>query len=146
MQASVLMIGLLGGVAIATQVSFNAALRGPLGSYATAALVNFLVGTFALMIFAMVTRVPLPGRVAAAAAPWWAWLGGLLGAFYVTTASLVGQRIGVTALLALTVTGQLAASLVIDQYGLLGMAQQGFTLSKLTGSILLVAGMLLIVR
>ncbi len=146
MQLSFLLLALLGGVSLAAQIGINSSLRVALGSPVLAALVNFLVGTCGLALFALLVRTQLPGREAVAGAPWWAWTGGVLGAFYVTMAALVGQRIGVTALLALTVTGQLVASLVIDQYGLLGMAQQSITLGKIAGAILLMAGMLLVVR
>jgi transporter family-2 protein len=146
MQLSFLLLALLAGATLAAQIGINSSLRVALGSPVLAALVNFMVGLAGLMVFALLTRTSLPGREAVASAPWWAWVGGLLGAFYVTMAALVGQRLGVTALLALTVTGQLVASLVIDQYGLLGMAQQGITLGKIVGAILLMAGMLLVVR
>jgi transporter family-2 protein len=146
MQWSFLLLAFLGGIALAVQIGTNSSLRIALGTASLAALVSFLVGFAGLAVLALLMRLPLPSREAAASAPWWAWVGGLLGAFYVTTAALVGQRIGVTALLALTVTGQLLASLVIDQYGLLGMAQQGITLTKITGSLMLVVGVLLVVR
>jgi bacterial/archaeal transporter family-2 protein len=49
-------------------------------------------------------------------------------------------------LLALTVFGQLAASLVVDNYGWLGFPQQPFTITRLAGAALLLAGVVLIVR
>lgn len=146
MQSSYLLLALLGGITLAAQVGLNSSLRVALGSPVTAALVNFLVGLIGLVLYALLIRAPWPDRGAMANAPWWVWFGGLLGAFYVTVVALVGQRIGVTVLLALTVTGQLVASLVIDQYGLLGMPQQSVTIAKIAGAILLMAGTVMVVR
>lgn len=146
MQSSYLLLALLGGITLAAQVGINSSLRVALGSPVTAALANFLVGLIGLALYALLIRAPWPDREAMANAPWWVWFGGLLGAFYVTVVALVGQRIGVTVLLALTVTGQLVASLVIDQYGLLGMPQQSVTIAKIAGAILLMAGTVMVVR
>ena len=146
MQLSFLIVTLLGGIALAVQVGLNSVLRNAFGNATAAVLVNFLVGLLALLVVARVMRVPLAVRDAVTGAPWWAWLGGILGAFYVTVAVLMGPRIGITALLALTVAGQLLAALAMDHYGLLGMAQQSITVAKLAGSALLIAGVLLIVR
>lgn len=91
-------------------------------------------------------RISLPSREAVGLAPWWGWLGGFPGAFYVATATLVVGRIGVAALLAVSVTGPLLASLLIDHFGLLGLAQQSITGAKLAGSLLLMLGIWLMVR
>jgi transporter family-2 protein len=61
-------------------------------------------------------------------------------------ATLVGPRIGAAALLALTVLGQLLASLLVDQFGWLGFPLQPISLTKLAGAALLLGGVGLIVR
>ncbi|MFM7625110.1 MAG: DMT family transporter, partial [Gammaproteobacteria bacterium] len=76
----------------------------------------------------------------------WAWFGGLFGAMYVTVATLAGPRIGALLLLALTVAGQMVASIIVDHYGLLGFAQQPVTTMRLIGVALLVAGIVLVAR
>ena len=76
----------------------------------------------------------------------WAWLGGLLGAFYVAVATVVGPRIGAAALLALTVLGQLMASLLVDQFGWLGFPLQPLSATRIAGAVLLLGGVGLIVR
>jgi bacterial/archaeal transporter family-2 protein len=70
----------------------------------------------------------------------------VLGAFYVASSIIVGPRLGAAALLALTVFGQLAASLVVDHYGWLGFSQHPLTVMRLVGATLLFGGVLLIVR
>ena len=146
MQSFLYGLAFLSGLLLTVQVGFNTALRDAFGSPATAALVNFLVGTVGLSAFVLVTRSGLPTKTQIAGVPAWAWLGGFLGAFYVASSVIVGSRLGAAALLALTVFGQLAASLVVDHYGWLGFPQHTITATRLVGGALLLAGVLLIVR
>jgi transporter family-2 protein len=85
-----------------------------------------------------------PGSVASI--PGWAWFGGLLGALYVASTTVLGPRLGAAALLALTLAGQMLASLAVDHYGVMGFPQNTVTPSRLLGAALLVVGALLIVR
>ena len=78
--------------------------------------------------------------------PGWAWLGGVLGAFYVVSTIIAGPRLGAAALLALVVLGQLATSLLVDHFGWLGFPQHPLTPLRLFGALLLFGGVLLIVH
>lgn len=146
MQVGLLIVTFLAGITLAMQVGCNRALGASLGNAASAIFTNFAVGFAAMALFVTVMQVALPTRAAVSSAPWWSWLGGIFGAFYVITATLVVARIGVVSLLAISIAGQLLASLVIDHYGLLGLAQQSITATKLAGSGLLMIGMWLIIR
>ncbi len=146
MQAALYGVAFLAGLLLTVQLGFNAALRSAFGNPILATLVNFLVGTLSLTAFAVVTRAGWPGRAAFSAAPASAWCGGLLGAFYVVSTVVLAPRLGAAALLALTVFGQLVASMTVDHYGWLGFPQHTFTLTRLAGAALLFIGVLLIVR
>jgi bacterial/archaeal transporter family-2 protein len=78
--------------------------------------------------------------------PWWVLLGGLLGATYVTVAILTVRTLGATGLTAAVITGQLAISVAIDRFGLLGIARQPLAWHRVLGVVLLVAGVVLVVR
>jgi transporter family-2 protein len=134
------------GAAVTIQVGMNARIALAYGGPIFATLVNFSVGTGAVLLLWLATRQSAPGPSALASAPGWAWLGGLLGAFYVVAATLVGPRIGALMLLGVTVLGQLAASLLVDHYGLLGFPQHPLTLTRLAGVAMLFAGVLLAAR
>ena len=60
--------------------------------------------------------------------------------------TLIGPRIGALWVLALSVAGQMLASIVVDHYGLLGFAQQPVTVTRLLGAALLFAGVVLVAR
>jgi transporter family-2 protein len=146
MQLMFYVVAFLAGLLLTVQVGLNSLLGRAVGDIRFAVLMNFVVGLTGILVYFAATRTGLPTRAGIAAVPAWAWFGGLLGAFYVAVATLVGPRIGAAALLALTVLGQLIASLLVDQYGWLGFASQPITLSKLAGVALLLGGVGLIVR
>ncbi len=147
MQQGLLYLLALGvGVGLVFQVGMNVTLRGVLLSPTVAALISFLVGSLALLLYVLLTGAPWPARAQLGAVPLWAWFGGVLGAFYVASSIIVGPRLGAAALLALIVLGQLLASLVFDHFGWLGFAQHPLTLTRLFGAMLLFGGVLLIVR
>jgi len=56
------------------------------------------------------------------------------------------STLGVSALTAVVIAGQLAAAVLIDRFGLLGIAKQPIDTSRILGLVLLVAGVVLVVR
>jgi transporter family-2 protein len=134
------------GLVLVLQVGMNSTLRAVLDNPLAAALISFLVGTLALALYMLVTRTPWPARTQLAAVPAWCWYGGVFGAFYVVTSVIVGPRLGAATLLSLIVLGQLLTSLLVDHFGWVGFPQHPVTLLRLTGAVLLFAGVLLITR
>lgn len=65
---------------------------------------------------------------------------------YVFAVTLLGQRLGAVALVALVLAGQLGAAVLLDHLGVLGFPRIEVTVQRLLGAVLLVAGALLIVR
>jgi bacterial/archaeal transporter family-2 protein len=139
-------LGITAGFGLTVQVGMNSQLRKVLQNANTAALISFLVGTAGLVTLLLVTRTTMPSRDTLAAVPAWAWFGGLMGAFYVAVSTVVAASLGTTALLGLTLLGQLATALVIDHYGWLGLAQHPITMTRIAGVALLGAGVWLVTR
>lgn len=139
-------IAFAAGVVLIVQVGINTTLRNSLGAPVIATLVSFLVGSVALVVFLGLTRTTWPARAQWLAIPWWAWFGGILGAFYVVSTIIAGPRLGAAALLALIVLGQLVTSLLVDHFGWLGFPQHPVTGLRLLGALLLFGGVLLIVH
>jgi transporter family-2 protein len=109
-----------------------------------AAFVSFLVGTLLLLVAAMLVTKPLPSGGRLGAAPWWVWVGGALGAFYVAGAVVTAPKLGAATLIALVVAGQAVASLVVDHFGWVGFEQQHISAGRIAGMILVVAGVSLV--
>jgi len=138
-------VAALVGAGLTVQVGMNATVRLAIGSPVMAAIVNFVIGLAALVVVALASGARwAPGSTAAI--PAWAWFGGLLGAVYVASTTVLGPRLGAAALLALTLAGQMLAALVVDHYGVVGFPQSPVTPARLLGAALLVAGVLLIMR
>ncbi|HXB64561.1 MAG TPA: DMT family transporter [Solirubrobacteraceae bacterium] len=133
------------GALVGMQAPVNARLGRGVGSL-QAALFSFLVGTVALAVAATVAKGGLGSFRHVGGVPWWALIGGLLGATYVTVAILTVRTLGATGLTVAVITGQLAISVAIDRLGLLGIARQPLALHRIVGLALLVAGVVLVVR
>jgi len=130
---------------VGMQAPINARLGRQIGSL-QAATVSFLIGTAALLLIAAISSGGLTGIGHANRAPWWALLGGLLGAFYVFVALLTVRTLGVSSLTAIVVAAQLAIAVAIDRFGLLGIAKQHIAAPRIVGLVLLVVGAVLVVR
>ncbi len=142
--AAVLLTAIAGGF-VALQAPINSMLGKSIGTFA-AASVSFVIGTMALVGIAVVAAGGFGDVGEARHLSWYYLSGGVLGAVYVTTALVAVRALGAGGVVAATITGQLALSLVIDQLGLLGVDERTITWERLLGVLLLAVGMLLIVR
>jgi transporter family-2 protein len=140
-----LLLAVISGILIAVQAPTNALLGKASGSPIIAAFISFVVGSLALGLVAGVTsgRLFAPGL---RQVPWYAWVGGIYGAFFVAVAAFAAPRLGVGILLTAAVAGQLAAALVLDHYGLLGLARHPVTATRAAGFLLVVVGAVLVRR
>jgi transporter family-2 protein len=137
-------LALLAGVGLPTQAGINTQLALWTRSSISAALISFAVGTLALSIVIVTTATPLPPWSSAATLPWWIWSGGLLGAFFVAASTFIAPQLGATTMLALILTGQIVASVLLDHFGLLGYPLHPLNLQRSLGLLLLIAGVVLI--
>jgi transporter family-2 protein len=139
------LLGVGAGALAGMQAPVNARLGKAIGGVQAAAF-SFIVGTVALVLLAAVVRGGLGTLGHVGRAPWWTLVGGLLGAVYVTVALFAVRTLGASGLTAVLIAGQLAISVVIDRFGLLGVARQHVGAQRILGLVLLVAGVLLVVR
>jgi transporter family-2 protein len=91
-----------------------------------------------------VTHGPFPDAGGLAGAPAWHWLGGLLGAVYITGAVVLAPRLGAATLIAAVVAGQMLSSVVLDHFGWVGFERHPATPLRLLGAALVIAGVRLI--
>ena len=140
------LLGLLAGAGLPVQAALNSALRQQLGRPEWAALVSFLVGSAGLAALLAALRLPVPPSGAWARAPWWSYVGGLLGAFFVALTVVLTPRLGVLATVALLLAGQLLGAAFLDHHGLLGVAVRSFTAQRALGLGLVAAGVWLVQR
>ena len=144
MQYLLLALALTAGMFMPIQAGINSKLAGLVDGAIPAAFVSFLVGTLSLAAILAVMGQGVPFATALKTSPWWYWIGGTMGAFFVTATVILAPRIGGGAMIALTLAGQVAASMALDHFGLLGFPHIAFDGKRLAGSILLLAGVYLI--
>lgn len=132
------------GALLAAQAPINAQLGQHVGRI-QAALISFVVGTILLVVIVFAFSGGFPDGTGVGSVSWRWFLGGALGAAYVTTVIYTVRVLGAGGVTAATISAQLAASLVIDQLGLLGLEKQPITWSRALGVALLAAGTYLIV-
>jgi transporter family-2 protein len=129
-------------------VAMQAPINGMLGKAAgklAAASISFLIGTAVLVVITAVSGSEV-NLAEAAKLPWYYFIGGLLGAAYVTTVLITVRTLGAGGVTAATIAGQLTTSVVLDRVGAFGLPEKQITLGRLVGVALLAAGVFLIVR
>lgn len=132
------------GAQLAVQAPINSGLGRTVGKL-PAALVSFLVGLLLLFLISLLSgQLGQFSSIGDAALP--TLFGGLIGATYVATATITISRIGAGAVAAATIAGQLTCSLVVDQFGWVGVDTIPVTGLRILGAVLLLAGTVLVVH
>jgi transporter family-2 protein len=136
---------IIGGF-LSVQGSINAQLSSFLKHPLQASLTNFLVGTVILILLNIILKTSMPSLAEMKTVPWYLFLGGAIGAMFVTSVVLLIPRIGVTTMLAASIAGQLIVAAVIDHFGFFNVAVHPISLSRVAGIIMLILGIVLIQR
>src|SRR4030095_183473 len=133
------------GALLPVQAVLNTKLGKQTGGPLISSLLSFLVGLFCLFIINLVTNyTALSNMKPSSVSPWYLWIGGLLGAVYVSCIIFINQQQGVALTFALAVAGQIFISLIIDHFGLLGSFVRPVSIPKIIGALLIIAGLVLI--
>jgi transporter family-2 protein len=143
-----ILLALLAGAILPVQGAVNGLLRADIGAPLTVGAVSFIVATLsmavALVAVIAFTDQPKPHLIQLAAMPWWGWLGGFAGAFYVTAVFTAIPVIGTAATVGLTVAGQQIASVFVDSYGWFRLPIRPASALRLGGVGMLIAGVAII--
>ena len=70
---------------------------------------------------------------------------GLLGAFYVAASIILTPRLGAANTVTFIIAGQVLASMILDQFGLLNLLVYPVSLAKI-GAALVIAGVFVVLR
>lgn len=145
MKYILMFITFLVGSIIPIQAVVNARLGSQTGGATMGALLSFFTGFMWMLLLntsinsnALISLKPL------STGPWYIWLGGLIGAIFVSYITWVNQKQGVGLTFALVISGQIFISLLIDHFGLFGSAIRTITLEKIIGAAFIIAGIILI--
>ncbi len=142
--SSWLALAVAAGGCIALQSAANGALRHQLGDSRYAAFFSICGTMLTALLFMVAMRPPMPSMADMRAAPWWMWIGGPLGTLFVLAGATLTPRLGAATYITAAIAGQVLISLLLDHFGLLNVPQQGLTLTRLAGGLLVVGGVLLV--
>ena len=137
-------LAIVAGMAMPTQATVNSKLADSVVSPILAAFVSFAAGTVVLFVYILLTGVPLSNLAASKNAPLVAWVGGFLGAFFVSVMTTVVPRIGVALAFSLAIAGQMLVTLLIDHFGWLGVPVREINPMRVVGAAPITIGVILI--
>ena len=131
------------GIAMSIQTALNTQLREYLYYPLQAALLSFLIGTIVLAVLVFFQPVEKPNLETLLQIPWFLWLGGCLGVYAISISIYTAPKLGFLSLSGLIIFGQIAISMLIDQYGLLGNEKTPIHWQRLLGGVVIFIGVLL---
>jgi transporter family-2 protein len=137
-----LLFTVVAGSFLPLQAGVNARLARYVGGPVRASMISFAVGAAALLLVVLLFYRAEGHHVREA--PVWVWVGGLLGAFYVTSTVVVPVRIGGAAFFGILVAAQLVTSVVLDRMGWIGFPKHDLSPGRLLGIALLIGGAVLV--
>ncbi len=130
--------------------SFGAAMNGQLGKSLVnpwlASAVSFSLITFFFLSAFLIMPHPLPTTQDLGSLPWWAVIGGLVGAVQVYAGLTQVNKVGAGPFMGFTVTAALITSLAIDHFGWFRMDQHPLNIWRALGGLLLAGGVTLIAK
>ena len=104
-------------------------------------LIVSLVSLLLLWVSGTTERGSLP---AFSSVPLWSWLGGVLAAYYLVSSLVAIPKIGVASVFSLIIAGQVIMSLILDATGMFEVTRISPSSSRILGTLLLLAGAILI--
>lgn len=139
-----IILAVIAGMLVPLQGALNGTLGQTLKHPLQATLISFVGGVIAVGVLLLFVHPNLPKWDILKTLPWYLFIGGFLGAVFVTSALLAVPKIGATSFLAASLLGQMIGSLVIDHFGLLNVPVHQIDLKRIGGILLIGFGMWLV--
>lgn len=134
---------ILAGVVLPIQAGLNVQLGRAVQQPVFAAFASFIIGSIGLLIYLFVIKFDFATVSQAKTISPIVWVAGILGAFYVVAVIVLAPKLGTALTFSLVVFGQMAISLILDHYGLLGLPVKAISWQRILGIAFLIAGVLL---
>lgn len=138
-----IMIAFASGAFLPVQAGLNTKLGKSIASPVHASMISFLVGVITVFIYTELTKQPV-SWAGVKTAPWYSWVGGMLGAFYVTAIILAFPKIGPALTFGLVVAGQMVIAVLLDHFNILVAQQHSINVWRLLGIVLIITGVIII--
>lgn len=137
---------IVGGMLQAVGAAMNGRLHKSITNAWLASAISFTLITFFFTGMFLILPNPLPTLQDVQHLPWWAIVGGLVGAVQVYAGLSFVNKVGAGPFMGFTVTASLIASLAIDHFGWFRMHQHSLNPLRSLGAGLLICGVTLIAK
>jgi len=135
----------LSGCLSAVVGAILASLGQVIGSAIQATTVLFAIATAVIIVFCCINGSVIKVRKAFTTnAPWWIWMGGILGAIIVYGNAWLIPMIGVSVFMMALLIGQLLLSLLMERNGWLGAPKKHISWIQYVGILIMLMGVFLI--
>lgn len=142
-----ILLALVAGALQPFQAAINSRLGKEVGNPIFSVFVSGLLSGVVLGVYLLFTRQVLPkGLSAAVGLPWWMWLGGVLGAAYLTAIVISTGKLGTGISMALVIAAQVAVSVVLDHFAAFGLERHPLSVGRVAGVVLFGVGAFLIAK
>jgi transporter family-2 protein len=139
----VILIGLIGGLAVGIQAPIAGAMGQKVGGTASSFIVHLSGAIFSGLLLLMRGGEGIQNW---RTLPWYMLGSGFFGLVLYQTISVTLPRLGSTMMVTLIIIGQLLVGILIDQFGLLGVATRPIDVFRVLGVVALLIGGFLIAR
>jgi transporter family-2 protein len=140
-----LLIAAFSGVAMAVQGTINSALGKVIGLWESTFIVH-LVGLLVVTLLLFLCKLGDGCLTDILKAPWYSYLGGILGVLIIYSVVLSIPKVGVAPATTAIVLGQVLTAGLVDHLGLFGMNKIPFSPYNLMGTLLMAGGAWLILK
>ncbi|AWJ91631.1 EamA-like transporter family protein (plasmid) [Azospirillum baldaniorum] len=136
-----ILAAIITGAVVPFQAGANAVLGRSLGHPLWGTAVSLCVSFACILPVMALARVEAPTLSNLAQAPRWVWIGGVVGVVYITGALMLAPKLGAAGFITAVIAGQMLASIIIDQWGLVGLPRKPVSWSRLAGLGLIFLGL-----
>ncbi|HQW85509.1 MAG TPA: DMT family transporter [Ferruginibacter sp.] len=138
-----IILAFLSGTFLPIQAGLNSKLGKAGASPIYASLISFIIGVAALTLYVILTKETF-SWAGLKTAPAYAWVGGVLGAFYVTVIILSFPKLGPGLTFGLVVAGQMCISVLLEHFNILVEKPNPINYMRLIGIAMIVVGVIII--
>jgi transporter family-2 protein len=136
-------LAFIAGSFLPIQAGLNSKLGKAIESPLHSSMISFIVGAMAMIVYVFATQQNV-SWAGLKTIPVYTWIGGVLGAFYVTIIIFSFPKLGPGLTFGLVVAGQLVISLILEQFNILVAQPHPINFLRLLGIILVIAGVIII--
>lgn len=140
-----LLLALVSGVLMAVQGSLNTALSKVVGLW-EATFVVHATGTLVLLIVLFLLKIGRGDLGGLPQAPWYSYLGGLVGVFIIYLVAASIPAVGVANATTAIIVGQVLTAVIIDHFGGFGLERIPCGWNQVAGLALLAVGARLLLK